>query len=113
MSKKEYIFRKMHQPIERYINPLTEIRFFEAAEIAKFSREEKEAYEESLKYYRDLNNVVNTSREEGREEGRAEGREKGRKERNLEIAKELKRNGVATEIIIQSTGLTKKEIEEL
>lgn len=38
-------------------------RLFEAAEIAKFSPEEREAYEESLKYYKDLKNVVDTSRE--------------------------------------------------
>ena len=56
---------------EKYINPLTDFGFkklFESAEIAKFSKEEKEAYEESLKYYRDIKNIVDTSREEGREE---------------------------------------------
>ena len=80
-------------------------KLFEAAEIAKFSPKEREAYEESLKYYRDIKNVVDTSREEGREEGR--------EERNIEIAKELKKNGISVEIIIQSTGLSKKEIENL
>lgn len=34
-----------------------------------FSKEEREAYEESLKYYRDIKNVVDTSREEGLIEG--------------------------------------------
>ena len=38
---------------------------------------EQGAYENSLKYYRDLNNVVDTSRQEGREEGREESREEG------------------------------------
>ncbi|MEZ4776269.1 MAG: PD-(D/E)XK nuclease family transposase [Bacteroidia bacterium] len=36
-------------------------KLFEAAEIARFTPEEKEAYQESLKYYRDLKNVVDTS----------------------------------------------------
>ncbi len=75
---------------DRYINPLTDFGFkklFEAAEIAKFTLEEREAYEESLKYYRDLKNVVDTVNEEGREEGRME----GRTQRNLEIALELKK----------------------
>jgi RNA-splicing ligase RtcB len=36
-------------------------KLFAAAEIAKYSREEKELYEESLKYYRDFNNVVDTA----------------------------------------------------
>ena len=37
-------------------------QLFEVAEIANFSIEEQDAYENSLKYYRDLNNVVDTSR---------------------------------------------------
>jgi len=88
-------------------------KLFETAEIAKFSPKEREAYEESLKYYRDLKNVVDTFREEGVEEGMKQGMEQGIKKRNIEIAKELKQNGVAITIIIQSTGLTKKEIENL
>lgn len=68
---------------DRYINPLTDFGFkhppeplqestfmqlSEIAEIANFSLAEQGAYEDSLKYYRDLNNVVDTSRQEGREE---------------------------------------------
>jgi len=48
---------------------------FEVAEIANFSSAEQESYQSSLKYYRDLNNVVDTSRQEGRAEGIEEGRE--------------------------------------
>jgi predicted transposase/invertase (TIGR01784 family) len=48
---------------------------FDVAEIAKFSRVEQDTYQNSLKYYRDMNNVVNTARQEGREEGREEGRQ--------------------------------------
>ncbi|MEO0648613.1 MAG: Rpn family recombination-promoting nuclease/putative transposase, partial [Cyanobacteria bacterium J06650_10] len=50
---------------------LQESRFsklFEVAEIANFSPEEQDAYEDSLKYYRDIKNVVDTSKKEGREE---------------------------------------------
>ena len=52
-------------------------QLFEVAEIANFSRSEQDSYQSSLKYYRDLNNVVNTSWEEGRLEGREEGRREG------------------------------------
>lgn len=76
-------------------------KLFEAAEIAKFTPKERKAYEESLKYYRDIKNVVDTSKEEGREE------------RSLEIAKELKNSGIPTEIIMKSTGLPKEIIEGL
>ncbi len=44
-------------------------QLFEVAEIAKFSRAEQDGYQNSLKYYRDMNNVVNTSRQEGKKEG--------------------------------------------
>jgi len=80
-------------------------KLFEAAEIAKFTPKEREAYEESLKYYRDIKNVVDTSREEGKEEGKEE-------ERN-EIAREMKNNGEPIEKIMKYTNLTQKEIENL
>jgi hypothetical protein len=57
---------------DKYINPFTDYGFkklFEAAEIARFDPGEKARYEESLKYYRDLKNVVDTSFEEGLAEG--------------------------------------------
>jgi predicted transposase/invertase (TIGR01784 family) len=53
---------------------------FDVAEIANFSPDEQQGYQNSLKYYRDLNNVVNTSRQEGKAEGKAEGIEEGRAE---------------------------------
>lgn len=56
------------------------LQLFEIAEIANFSRPEQDSYQNSLKYYRDLNNVVDTSREEGRKEGREEGRLEGAKD---------------------------------
>ena len=59
-------------------------RLFEAAEIAKFTKVEYEAYEDSLKAYRDWKNMIDTAmmiaKKEGHEEGRQEGREIGRKE---------------------------------
>ena len=66
-------------------------QLFEVAEIANFSLTERDSYENSLKYYRDLNNVVDTSRQEGlqegltrcREEGIQEGLARGREEEKL------------------------------
>ena len=54
-------------------------QLFDVAEIANFSRVEQDGYQNSLKYYRDMNNVVSTSRAEGKEEGREEGREEGQR----------------------------------
>lgn len=55
-----------------------------AAEIAKFSPEEKEQYEESLKTYRDLKNVIDTAFDEGEAKGKVE-------EKKANIIKALKR----------------------
>ena len=58
----------MEEQREKYINPFTDYgfkRLFEVAEIAKFSPEEVQAYQESLKSYRDLKNSLDTAREEG------------------------------------------------
>lgn len=88
-------------------------KLFEAAEIAKFTPKEREAYEESLKYYRDIKNVVDTSREEGRLEGREEGKEQGKEEERNGIAKEMKNDGEPIEKIMKYTNLSRKEIEGL
>ncbi len=52
-------------------------------------------------------------KKEGIEEGKKEGREEGKKEALIEIAKNMKKIGVAIEIIIQSTGLTQEEINRI
>ena len=96
-------------------------RLFAAAEIARFTPQEREAYEESLKYYRDLKNVVDTSWEEGRVEGKAEGLaegiEQGKAEGKAEgvqaVARQMKAEGVPIKQIMRFTGLSRAEIEEL
>ena len=47
-------------------------KLFEVAEIAGFTEEERKEYEESLKTYRDIKNVVDTARTEGKIEGKIE-----------------------------------------
>ena len=79
--------------------------------------------DELAAYYRHLDNIVilrdniNTEREEGRaeglEEGLNKGREEGLKEANLNNARNLKKLGVADDIISQATGLSKEEVEFL
>ena len=96
-------------------------RLFEAAEIAKFSKEEYVNYEESLKSYRDWDNTIDTAkmkaraegREEGRAEGLAEGCEEGRKEQSIEIARQMKAKGVSPSAIMEFTGLSEEEISLL
>ena len=80
-------------------------KLFEAAEIARFSPEERDAYEDSLKYYRDLKNVVDTSRDEGIL--------KGIEKRNFEIVKKMKEKGMPNSEISELTGLSDVEINDL
>lgn len=83
-------------------------KLFETAEIARFQPEEKARYEASLKYYRDLKNVVDTSFGEGKEEGIEIGKEIG-----MEIGKEIGKE-IGMEIgkeIGKEEGKEEKELE--
>jgi predicted transposase/invertase (TIGR01784 family) len=84
-------------------------KLFAAAEIAKYSREEREQYEESLKYYRDIKNVIDTAFEDGELKGKIE----GKIEERQAIAKKMKAMGIPFETIVVLTGLSKDEIEKL
>ncbi len=100
-------------------------KLFEAAEIGKFNRDEMMQYEQSLKYYRDLKNVIDTAAmeslekgreeglEEGLEKGRKEGLEEGRKEKAVEIARRLLRENLPPNLIAGVTGLSEEEIAAL
>jgi predicted transposase/invertase (TIGR01784 family) len=112
-------------------------KLFEQAEIANYTAREYHEYEQSLKVYRDLKNVIDTAfedgiaegiakgRAEGIEEGRAEGRaegiekgraegiEKGRVEGIRLTAKGFKDKGVAIAVIAEITGLDVEDIEKL
>ena len=80
-------------------------RLFEQAEIARFTPDESRIYEESLKQYRDLRNVVNSAERRGREEGREAA--------NQENARRMKAKGFAATDISEITGLSIGEIENL
>lgn len=74
----KWLFLLKHLPeLEEPPLPLQEnvfMQLFEASQIASFSQEEKDAYENSLKYYRDMKGVVETAREEGKAQGIQEGK---------------------------------------
>ena len=69
-------------------------KFFNSAEIAHFAPQEREAYEDSLKYYRDLKNSLDTANEEGK----------------IEVAQKLITMGFDDKKIAEATGLSNDEI---
>ena len=62
---------------------------------------------------RDYYNMLNTAKADGLAEGEAKGEAKGREEGLAMAAKEMKKLGLPTDIIIKSTGLSKAQIAEL
>lgn len=84
-------------------------RLFEAAEIAKFSPEKLYAYEESLKVYRDWNNVIDTAIQKGEAIGEAKGEQRKAKA----IVRNLKNTGLSIAEIATATGLSADEINSL
>ena len=94
-----YVIKNLNK-LDRIPDTLREQIFeklFEAAEIAKFTHEQFLSYEDSLKYYRDLKNSIDTAKDE----------------KAIEIALNLLKNNVSIEVIENSTGLTKEQIENL
>jgi predicted transposase/invertase (TIGR01784 family) len=76
-------------------------KLFETAEIAKFTPEQVRSYEDSLKYYRDLKNSLDTAKTEGRTEGKTE------------VAIAMLKDNEPIEKIARFTGLTRNQIEKL
>ena len=91
--------------------------FFEQAEIAKYSDEERREYESSVKDYRDYINTMDFAHDNGWKEGLEEGLEKGKAEgkalTNVESARKMKVKGYSFSDIADITGLTIEEIETL
>lgn len=95
------------------------------------------AYEESIKVYRDNYSVLKSATQEGLKKGiekgikqgikqgiekgikqgikkgKEEGLKEGASKREQEIAARLKKKGVPTEVIAETTGLSKEQIENL
>ncbi len=74
-------------------------------DVMNFTAEERDAYEDHLKWLRIEANTL--------KKYEAQARARGKTEEKIGIARNLKRAGVAITIISESTGLTKKQIEEL
>lgn len=74
---------------------------------------EKRAYYRDMEALRYQRSVIKTGWDEGHTEGFKEGKAEGEKMKAKEVAKRMKEMGLSVKDIIQCTGLTHGEIEEL
>jgi len=94
-----YVIRNLNR-LDKIPEKLKERIFektFEVAEIAKFTPDQVRSYEDSLKYYRDLKNSLDTASDE----------------RAIDIAKNMIKKGYETSEIMELTGLSAQQIEKL
>jgi predicted transposase YdaD len=87
-------------------------KLFHVTELTAFKPQEREAYQASLKYYRDLKNVIDTAYDDGLTAGIEQERAVAYQER-LTTAKNFKILGLSNEQIAQATGLPLSEIVAL
>ena len=92
-------------------------RLFEQAEIARYTPKELLDYEDSLKVYRDLKNVIDTAEMKGQrkgiEIGQKQGIEIGELKATKRIASSMKAQGFPLESISKALGLSIEDIEKL
>jgi predicted transposase/invertase (TIGR01784 family) len=86
-------------------------------DVMNFGPEERQAYEDHLKWLRIETNSLKKAEEKGREQGLQEGKElgiqEGEKKRSLEIAKKMLQQRFTPEQVVQITGLSEQDIEQL
>ena len=90
-------------------------------DVMNFGPEEREAYEDHLKWLRIETNTLKKAEDKGREQGIQigkelgiqEGKEQGIQEERLEIAKTMLEQGFSMEQVIQITGLSESDIKQL
>ena len=112
--------------IKRNIN---NIGIMKQVDFSNFTPQEQREYEASKMAYRDIKNSIDTAKREGKEEGLAEGMEKGLAEgmekglaegmergmnkRSLEIARKMLANGMDAATVMEITGLSESQLQQL
>jgi predicted transposase/invertase (TIGR01784 family) len=111
-----YVLRNLNR-LDRIPDKLREYIFdklFETAEIARFTPQQVQYYEDSLKAYRDLKNSLDTAKREGHEEGRVEGLQEGLERGKIEFVKYLlKQQNLTTAEIAATAGVTKEFVDKV
>lgn len=87
------------------------VHAFDIANLAGLTPEEHEAQWRRRDFIMLQRGSIEYAEKMGRAEGRAEGKAEGRAEERKENARKMKQLGVATEIIMQVSGLSREEVE--
>ena len=85
----------------------------EIADVSSLTKEERLYYDVALRKYRDTLCVLESAEQRGLKKGRAEGLAEGRAEGRLEIARNMKADGMSIELIQKYSGLSPEEIANL
>ena len=111
-EKLKPLYAYLNDPRQSQVSPLT--RMIDAR-VKKFNTDEWRrkymTFEYMLKERERIG--IEQGRSEGLAEGEAIGLEKGAAQKQREIAKNLKHAGIAIEVIVENTGLSAEEVEEL
>ena len=92
-------------------------RLDELAAVANLSEENRIAYDKALDRFR-VNRIVEedireAALEEGRKQGLEQGVRQGLKQAKMELALQMKRDGVSQDMICRYTGLSSGEVDDL
>jgi predicted transposase/invertase (TIGR01784 family) len=89
-------------------------KVFQVADLANLSKEERQDYITSLKYYRDMKNVTDTAFQEGENKGKIEGKIEGKMEERLKnIQKAIRRGKLSDAEIAEDSEVTLKEVQQI
>lgn len=81
-------------------------RLFSEAEIARFNKEDIKEYEDILKAYRDIQNSIDTAKEEEFAKGMAKGIEQGIAKGEQKIVQAMIQQGCDVDFISKVTGIS-------
>ena len=84
-------------------------KLFNIAELATYNQTERYAYHDSVKYYRDMKNVIDTALVDGLAQGIAQGETAAMQK----VARKMKARGDSVADIVALTGLSEDEIAAL
>ena len=71
------------------------------------------AYDNEMMQKKMINTARNWGYDDGKADGKAEGLEEGAKAKEIEIAKNLLKDGISIEVVSRNTGLSIEELEDL